>query len=174
MFGTRMPYQMETGLGIVDDEEEVVNSMRRYGSHNNRFTDDGQLEQARDLLTQPLSITPASDNNAPGDTSTSFASQPIDLEPIIAAMSTLLATSHTQSTDILTSMIDQNTSKAMEREKISEQKQLRILLQIQETKAAMAQDWDDMMRQDAVRESQLKVMMENVSEPATWICLLLL
>lgn len=175
-FGQRMPQLVEMSPRD-DDREEVVDSMRRYVRHDDRQSlADNQAgsdntDQDLDQQLTELSIVDHDRLSAPKDDipdkvesprpSVHF-SQALDLEPIISTLSSLHATSHAQSTELLHKLTEAEAVKAAERERLQDDKQQAALMHLVDIKTTIQHDWQELRSRDAERERSLRAMMEKV------------
>jgi len=175
-FGPKLPQLVEMSPAD-DDREEIVDSMRRYVRQDDRENlgnDRARNDSTRRELDQQLTelsirgqdrLSASTDDvshivGSPGPT----VSQPqhLDLEPIISTLSTLHATSHAQSAELLHKLAEAEAAKASEREKLQEDKRRTALEYLGDIKTTIQHDWQEMLSRDAEREQSLKAMMEKV------------
>jgi hypothetical protein len=176
LFGQRMPQLVEMSPGD-DDREEVVDSMRRYVKQDDRqsLVDDraGHDDTRHDLDQQltELSILDHDSSPAPKDDvphkaeeirPSAHLPQDLDLEPIISTLSTLHAASHAHSAEIFHKLAEAEAAKALERERLQEDKRRSALMQLGHIKTTIQDDWQEMQSRDAEREQSLRAMMDKV------------
>lgn len=85
-----------------------------------------------------------------------------DLQPIISLISSLHATSHAQSSELVSAILDNHDQKVALDHAEREQNRQTVVQQIQDAQAEVARAWEDMRQQDDVREHNLKRLLEEV------------
>lgn len=166
-----------------DSIEEVVDSMRRYanGSKVANRNEPAQLNRMRSPLMEQLDdhtlSSSISDDDGdireggPGPVALHDGQTPVaipifpttpDLQPIISLISSLHATSHAQSSELVSAILDNHDQKVALDHAEREQNRQTVVQQVQDAQAEVARAWEDMRQQDDMREHNLKRLLEEV------------
>ncbi|KAG7531662.1 hypothetical protein FFLO_04172 [Filobasidium floriforme] len=170
---------------LDDSIEEVVDSMRRYanGSKVANRNEPAQLNRIRSPLMEQLDdhtlSSSISDDDGdikeggPGPVPLHDGQTPVaipifpttpDLQPIISLISSLHATSHAQSSELVSAILDNHDQKLALDHAEREQNRQTVVQQVQDAQAEVARAWEDMRQQDDVREHNLKRLLEEAIE----------
>jgi hypothetical protein len=178
--------------------EEVVDSMRRYanGSKATERKDAAeQLQRIRSPLIEQLddhtlSSSISDDGDIMDGTQGAYlpddrqspSAIPIvpttqDLQPIISLISSLHASTQSQSSEVVASILAKHDKKlAVDRAEREENRQT-VVQQVQDAQAEVARVWEDMRQQDDMREQNLKRLLETASSlimaRAVTLCLMM-
>lgn len=187
----RFPFDT-TGAGTIigraetdegnDTAEEVVDSMRRYANGTKAIerNEAGKIGRMRSPLVEQLdddtlsaqdssdeepehiSDLEASTNiNQPTPVKTVVPTA-MDLQPVVSVISSLHASSHAQSTELVNNIIDKHEKRlALDRANWDENRQT-VVQQVQDAQAEVAKAWEDTRQQDDMREQNIKQMLETV------------
>jgi hypothetical protein len=166
-----------------DSIEEVVDSMRRYanGSKVANRNEPAQLNRIKSPLMEQLDdhtlSSSISDDDGdikeggPGPVPLHDGQTPVaipifpttpDLQPIISLISSLHTTSHAQSSELVSAILDNHDQKLALDHAEREQNRQTVVQQVQDAQAEVARAWEDMRQQDDVREHNLKRLLEEV------------
>lgn len=166
-----------------DSTEDVVDSMRRYTTGNKKIErkettnigrirsplmdqidddtpfaqssfEEGAMDDVQQVKMSPPMHPPVGNGPAP---------MALDLEPIISLVSSLHASSHVTSTELINSILVKHEQQTASDRAESNQNRQTVVQQVQDAQAEVARLWEDMRQEDDRREKDLKQLLDTVN-----------